>query len=627
LKLNCRAFDSIYLMSSGIREKAPNAFPILPKSTWTVVLVLAVLLIMAITLTWSTRDAMASLPFLRSHAQTAEAPLVDLRPWQTAEDLAALAVTAEEQELAHEAEHLADHEVDQAFAAALRLAQASAQHRALSGESLALSQKAAQLQQLVNDDQAHVQALSAAAAKTPTLSTRTPADDSIPEANDLDIAKAQLGLDSDELNDAQHDLARALGDERGRIQQELNAHEAAMKKYDSEVASRNLGALATSRTYGSFARRLGAWFDQRNRYDLLLQAARQSDSDTHSLTSTHNQMEAQPASKPDSPTRQSHLNAMKSRAMHSQILSIFDDRIQTEQQLSAVYKRWSVQVQLQHRIVFHLLMRSLAWIILVVLAALLVDGLLRHLLRHPTLDRRFYTYRLLSRLTIQFVAAAIIALIVFGTPSEMPTIVGLTTAGLTVVLQDFIISFCGWFVLMGKNGIRVGDWVEINGVGGEVADIGVFRTSLLETGNWTDHGHPTGRRVAFSNSFAIKGQYFNFTTTGQWMWDEVTVTVPHSEDAYATVELIHKAVLEETLEESKKADEEWKRIGLSQSGTEAAVNMRPGAGGIDVVVRYVTRAYRRYEMRNRVYERLIELLHKPVNSNKDLVGTSPTSAV
>ena len=132
-----------------------------------------------------------------------------------------------------------------------------------------------------------------------------------------------------------------------------------------------------------------------------------------------------------------------------------------------------------------------------------------------------YSRRILLTLGIQLIGLLLILVIVFGTPRQMPTIVGLTTAGLTVVLQDFILAFFGWFVLMGKNGIRVGDWVEINGVGGEVVDVGLFRTTLLETGNWTDKGHPTGRRVTFINSFAIKGQYFNFSTTGQWMWDEI----------------------------------------------------------------------------------------------------------
>ena len=76
-------------------------------------------------------------------------------------------------------------------------------------------------------------------------------------------------------------------------------------------------------------------------------------------------------------------------------------------------------------------------------------------------------------------------------------------AGLTVALKDFIVAFFGWFILMGKHGIREGDWVEINGIGGEVVEIGVLRTILLETGNWNDAGHPTGRKVSFVNSFAI----------------------------------------------------------------------------------------------------------------------------
>ena len=53
------------------------------------------------------------------------------------------------------------------------------------------------------------------------------------------------------------------------------------------------------------------------------------------------------------------------------------------------------------------------------------------------------------------------------------------------------------------------------GVGGEVVEISLLRTTLLETGNWTDSGHPTGRKVTFVNSFAIEGHYFNFSTSGQ----------------------------------------------------------------------------------------------------------------
>jgi small-conductance mechanosensitive channel len=76
----------------------------------------------------------------------------------------------------------------------------------------------------------------------------------------------------------------------------------------------------------------------------------------------------------------------------------------------------------------------------------------------------------------------LILVIFFGTPQQTPTVIGLATAGLTVVLKDFIVAFFGWFSLVGRNGVRVGDWVEINGAGGEVVEVGLLRTTLLETG-------------------------------------------------------------------------------------------------------------------------------------------------
>src|SRR5262249_20198228 len=154
--------------------------------------------------------------------------------------------------------------------------------------------------------------------------------------------------------------------------------------------------------------------------------------------------------------------------------------------------------------------------------------------------------RTVARVALQVTALLLILLVAVGIPGQVGTFVGLATAGLTVALKDFIVGFIGWFVLMGKNGMRLGDWVEINGVTGEVVEIGPFHTVLLETGNWTDSGHPTGRRVTFTNSFAIEGHYFNFSTSGQWLWDELQVVLPAGQDPYPVVEAIQKQVQEAT---------------------------------------------------------------------------------
>jgi small-conductance mechanosensitive channel len=571
--------------------------------------------VLCLAFTWVTREAMSELPFLRKQAEarkfaSGQSANVDLRPWQTAHALAALAVTAEESEFASQAERLADHEVDQAFASALRLA--NLEQHSLTGEALAVSQRVEQLQQVVNDDKALVESLTGRAANSKSASAAEAADD-------LDVAKAQLTLDSDLLADAQQDLARAGGDEPGRIQQELAAHEATMHEYDAQAAKKGQVAVAAARQHGTLAGRLGSWLDQRTRYELVQQALQQAQADIVTLTAQHNGLANQirtASSSAPAEERSARLASLKTRGALSQILGICNDRIQSEQQLAGVYGKWSTQILLQHRIVQHLLLQSCSLIVFILICVIPLDALVRHLIDRPKLDRsRVHTLNIIFKLGIQLLGVLVILFVVFGVPSEMPTILGLTTAGLTVVLQDFIIAFLGWFVLMGKHGIRIGDWVEINGIGGEVAEIGIFRTSMLETGNWTDQGHPTGRRISFINSFAIKGQYFNFSTTGQWMWDEIKFSIPPAEGTYALVELIHKAVLKETEKDARLAEQEWKRSprhsGLSQFAADPAVEMRPGASAIDIVVRYVTRASERFDVRNRLYQSVIGLLNKP----------------
>jgi small-conductance mechanosensitive channel len=599
--------------SSGTKSAKALVHIILGRTRRLLIAGLLALLVLFLVLAWATRDALTELPFLRK--QRAEAGRlassgsthVDLGPWQTARALAALAGTAEEKEFAAQAERFADHEVDQAFASALR--QAKLERASLSGEALALWQRAEQLQQVVNDDKALVQGLSERAASSKAAAAGTAEDD-------LEVAKAQMALDSDLLADAQQDLARAGGDEPSRVQAELAAHEVEMKDYDAKAAQNGAGAAITATRHGTLAGRVNAWFDQRTRYELVQQALRQAQAGIVTLMALHTDLTNQIKAADSPASGLDKLASLKKRSALSQLLGISSDRIQSQQQLAGVYSKWSAQILLQHRIVLHLMLRSFAWIALILICTILLDALARHLIDRAKLDRgRVKTLHIIFKLGIQLVAVLVILFVVFGAPNEIPTILGLTTAGLTLVLQDFIIAFFGWFVLMGRHGIRIGDWVEINGVAGEVAEVSLFRTTMLETGNWTDQGHPTGRRVSFINSFAIKGQYFNFSTAGQWMWDEIRFSIPAAEENYAMIELIHAAVLKETEKDLRLAEAEWKRsarhAGLSQFAADPAVEMRPGASGINIVVRYVTRASERFEVRNRLYERVIGLLNKP----------------
>ena len=599
------------------REHVHNALRrMLGRAKFLSLLVLLVVLAMCLGFSWTTRDAMVHLPFLKGQkpqhdlAASSQTTIVDMHPWQIAQALTPLAVSREEVEYAHEAERLADHEVNQAFATSLR--QAGAPHVAPTGEAVELSQKVKQLQQTVKDDQGRVRSLTPA----PGAPANAGGDD------DLKIAQAQLDLDVDELNDAEHDLARASGDVRTRIEQELAAHQTAMSKMNAQSGSDSQIAVLSTRRYGTLAHRIEAWFNQRSRHQLIQQAMQQAQADAASLTMQHNALEALAnassaaaspgASRPDAAT----LANLQRRRQERQLLSIYDDRIQTQQQLAGVYNKWADQVLLQHRIVTHLGLRSLAMVAFILICAILCESVGTRLLERHAFDRRrMQTLRTILRLSVQLVGVVCVLLVTFGVPSQLSTILGLATAGLTVALQSFILAFFGWFILMGKNGIRIGDWVEINGVAGEVVEINLFRTTILETRSWAEKGHPTGRRATFINNFAVTGQFFNFSTVGQWMWDEISVSIPASPETYSKVALIHKAVLDETQQGAELAEQEWKRVprknGLSDVSASSSVNLRPAASGVDILVRYVTRASERLEVRNRLYERVLDVLHNP----------------
>lgn len=550
-----------------------------------------------------TRGTMEQLAFLRRGGP--EQGLVDQRPYQTAQTLAGMAVSAEELGFSQDALRLADHEVDQAFATALR--RAGMQQRVLTGEAARLATRVETLKGMVKDDQAKVDALTAAAAKN---AAGAPGDD-------LDVAKAQLGLDTDELGDATSDLARESGDKRGEIQQELSAREASMKKQEAAAeAKTGETAVKAVKRHATLWGRVDAWFEQRGRAGLLAQAQTRAEEDAKALGKQHDALEsgaAGPGGEAQAASGASRVKMLQGMAARRVVMSILDDRVQTDQQLAGVYAKWQAQVWVQHRIVGHLVLQSLAWVAFLVLAMGLAmmagHTAVRRVVKEP---RRVKTLDTILTLGLEVIGLLAVLLVIFGPPQQTPTILGLATAGLTVVFQDYILAFVGWFALMGRNGIRVGDWVEIEGVGGEVAEIGLFRTVLLETGNWTSKGHPTGRRVGFSNSFAIRGRFFNFSTHGQWMWDEIKLNVPATANAYELVKRMQAAVEKETAEDTAQAEVEWQKatteIGLKQFSAQPTVDLRPAASGVDVVVRFVTRAGARFDLSKRIYDALVGLM-------------------
>jgi small-conductance mechanosensitive channel len=574
---------------------------------------------------------------------TSDETLVDQRPLRTARKLAALALTPEEQRIAQEVLRISDHEVDLAFAGALRDA---AQHPAKpTPETREISARLAKTQAAASADQVLVANLSkqVSAAKE---------QDRENLQQQLDLAKAQLELDEDEVNDAKADLARAGGDTRDKIQRLLDQHEAS--QHEGDTVRPQAAAADANYLPENLIGQVRAWNSLRQKHAQLLQARQDALGAATSLTHSHDALEkkiqdeklgkpavSQPAAGPLTSPDQNRTDSKEATAAavsslrqlsnDQKNLADLDKRIQDLQELADNYSGWTALVNVHQRGAAHDVLESVLWIVLILLLVYLAGRLIDRFFSDLDAGRkRLVTLRAVTRFVIQAIGAVIILFVLFGMPNQTPTIIGLAGAGLTVALKDFIVAFFGWFVLMGRNGIRVGDWVEINGVGGEVVEIGLLRTVLLETGNWADSGHPTGRKVAFVNSFAIEGHYFNFSTSGQWLWDEIQVLIPPSANPHAMVDAIQKLVAKETEVNARMAEEEWQRstgrYRVRSFTAEPAINLRPTGSGIQVHVRYITRAHERYAMRTRLYQAVVELLHqKDSSANRERLAAAAKS--
>ena len=552
--------------------------------------------------------------------------LVDSQPLLTAQHLAALATTPKEQDFAKDALRISDHEVDMAFAAALH--QATEHAPPIPTAARPILAKVQTTQQRVKEDQKEIARLKLLLPKAGD-NTKQQLEDK------LELTQATLEVDQEDLDALQQELIRAGGDPRSKIEQLKEQHEAldheqtgiATPGKDSKSAPaaqegqsrillvqfRAWRELSLKEKELAGAReelkvRLAELAKDHQKIDEETKEEKSDDASAHAGEDEHSS--AAPTTGANSPEKYS---ALRHEAGERKHLAELDKRSADFQQLDSVYSDWAALVREREHSYWLGVVEGCCWIVVLLLPVVFANRLVHGIVARVAPDsRRRHVVAIALRFAVQVAGVALILLVIFGPPNQVATVVALAGAGLTVALKDFIVGFFGWFILMGPNGIRPGDWVEINGIAGEVVEVGLLHTVILETGNWSDAGHPTGRKVTVVNSFAIEGHYFNFSTSGQWLWDEIEVPIPAGVDPYPIAEAVHKAVVAETQANMGLAEKEWQRaIPMHVGKTFApapAITVRPTTLGVNVVVRYITRANERHELRSRLFHQIVELL-------------------
>jgi small-conductance mechanosensitive channel len=247
--------------------------------------------------------------------------------------------------------------------------------------------------------------------------------------------------------------------------------------------------------------------------------------------------------------------------------------------------------------------------------------------------RRRSRLLLLRRIVIWVLVVAIAASTFATELGSLATFAGLITAGLAVAMQSVLVSLVGYFFLIGKYGIRVGDRVQVGNVTGQVIEMGLVRLHLMELSG-QGNGTPTGRVVAFANSiiFQTSGGLFKQIPGVDLAWHEITLSLPPNVDYAAMKDRLVTAVTNVIADYRDDIVRQTHAIQQASAQSAASdplpqVQLRFSAAGVDAIVRYPVQLSHAAEIDERVSRELLNVIaHHESSPAPQLAAPAPSNA-
>ena len=215
----------------------------------------------------------------------------------------------------------------------------------------------------------------------------------------------------------------------------------------------------------------------------------------------------------------------------------------------------------------------------------------------------FLGYLLILMLTVSYFT---------GNIKDLGLAIGLLTAGITITLQELVLSIAGSFYIFLVRVYKPGDRIEINGIKGDVIDIDSMYTTMMEIGEWVSSDNYSGRIVKLSNAFVFKGPVYNYSQDFPFVWDEFNIPIRYGSDIGLTKSLIIETasdLLSAYVEESR---EEWKQVVTKYYIEDAEVDPTLAISMTDNWIEFNLRYIVDYKKRRFTKHQLNELIGKRI---------------
>lgn len=177
------------------------------------------------------------------------------------------------------------------------------------------------------------------------------------------------------------------------------------------------------------------------------------------------------------------------------------------------------------------LVRNAVLMALILIAVVVLVRIVQRLIgRYIEDSERIYRASRNVRRAGVFIAAITVVVLFSPGSSDLLMLLTVIGAGTVIALREVFLSIAGWLKISVLSSYREGDRIEINGVQGDVIDIRMMRTTLMEIRGWVDADQSTGRLVHIPNSWMFEHAVYNFSRSFNFIWNEFPITVTFSSD-------------------------------------------------------------------------------------------------
>lgn len=197
---------------------------------------------------------------------------------------------------------------------------------------------------------------------------------------------------------------------------------------------------------------------------------------------------------------------------------------------------------------------------------------------------------------------------------------GVAGAGIAFALQEVIASVAGWVALSLGNFYKIGDRVKLGGIKGDVIEIGMLRTTLMELGDWVQGDLYNGRIVRVANSFVFKEPVYNYSGDFPFLWDEIVVPIKYGSDWEFAEQILKDSCDEVVGEYTVQARNKWKEMvktyRIEDAVVDPMITMIANDNWIEFTARYVTDYKRRRSTKTLLFKSIL----RKIDQNPDKLG-------